>query len=89
MGIAAAFMVPHPPLIVPDVGKGEEKKIMDTIHAYHEIGKKDWGTETGYYCCRFPSSDNVCGLFPYFAGNGGIRRFRTVPGGAGEVSDGL
>ena len=33
MGIAAAFMVPHPPLIVPDVGKGEEKKIMDTIHA--------------------------------------------------------
>ena len=40
MGIAAAFMVPHPPLIVPDVGKGEEKKIMDTIHAYHEIGKR-------------------------------------------------
>ena len=40
MGIAAAFMVPHPPLIVPDVGKGEEKKIMDTVHAYHEIGKR-------------------------------------------------
>lgn len=40
MGIAAAFMVPHPPLIVPDVGKGEEKKIMDTVYAYHEIGKR-------------------------------------------------
>ncbi len=40
MGISAAFMVPHPPLIVPDVGKGEEKKIMDTIHAYHEIGRR-------------------------------------------------
>lgn len=40
MGIAAAFMVPHPPLIVPDVGKGEEKKIQDTIDAYHETAKK-------------------------------------------------
>ena len=34
MGITAAFMVPHPPLIVPDVGKGEERKIADTIEAY-------------------------------------------------------
>ena len=25
-GITAACMVPHPPLIVPDVGRGEEKK---------------------------------------------------------------
>ncbi len=40
MGITAAFMVPHPPLIVPDVGKGEERKIADTIAAYQEIGKR-------------------------------------------------
>jgi len=26
MGILAAVMVPHPPLIVPEVGRGEEKK---------------------------------------------------------------
>lgn len=31
MGILAAVMVPHPPLIVPEVGKGEEVKIKDTI----------------------------------------------------------
>ena len=29
MGILAAVMVPHPPLIVPEVGRGEEKN--DTI----------------------------------------------------------
>lgn len=40
MGIAGAFMVPHPPLIVPDVGKGEEKKIGDTIRAYQEAAKR-------------------------------------------------
>ncbi len=27
-------MVPHPPLIIPDVGGGEEKKIQKTIDAY-------------------------------------------------------
>ena len=33
-------MVPHPPLIVPEVGKGEEKKIQDTIDAYHRVAGK-------------------------------------------------
>lgn len=40
MGIVGAFMVPHPPLIVPEVGKGEEKKIQDTIDAYHKVAGK-------------------------------------------------
>lgn len=40
MGIAGAFMVPHPPLIVPDVGRGEEKKIGDTIRAYQEAARR-------------------------------------------------
>lgn len=33
-GIAGAVMVPHPPLIIPDVGRGEEKGIQATIDAY-------------------------------------------------------
>lgn len=36
-GILAAVMVPHPPLIVPEVGRGEEKKIQKTIDAYTEV----------------------------------------------------
>ena len=27
MSILAGFMVPHPPLIIPGVGKGEEKQM--------------------------------------------------------------
>ena len=38
-GIMAAVMVPHPPLIVPEVGRGEEKKIQKTIDAYTEAAK--------------------------------------------------
>lgn len=38
--ISGAFMVPHPPLIIPEVGRGKERKIQDTIDAYHEVGIK-------------------------------------------------
>lgn len=38
-GILAAVMVPHPPLIVPEVGRGEEKKIQKTIDAYREAAR--------------------------------------------------
>lgn len=33
-------MVPHPPLIIPEIGRGEEQNIQDTICAYHEVGKR-------------------------------------------------
>lgn len=39
MGISAGFMVPHPPLIIPDVGGGEERKIQKTIDAYHKAAE--------------------------------------------------
>lgn len=38
--ISGAFMVPHPPLIIPEIGRGEEQKIQNTIDAYHEAGRK-------------------------------------------------
>ena len=40
MGIVAAFMVPHPPLIVPEIGKGEERRIQKTIDAYGEAAQR-------------------------------------------------
>lgn len=40
MGIIAAFMVPHPPLIVPDIGRGEERKIQKTINAYKKVAER-------------------------------------------------
>ena len=37
MPILAAFMVPHPPMIVPAVGKGGEKQIVKTIRSYEKV----------------------------------------------------
>lgn len=36
MSVSYAVMVPHPPLIIPQVGRGEEKRIQKTIDAYDE-----------------------------------------------------
>ena len=37
MSVIAAYMVPHPPMIVPQVGKGSEKQIQKTIQAYETV----------------------------------------------------
>ena len=39
MGIKACYMVPHPPLIVPAVGRGGEKKILETTKAYERVAQ--------------------------------------------------
>lgn len=40
MPIQAAFIVPHPPLIIPEIGNGDEKQIQNTTNAFHTIAKK-------------------------------------------------
>ena len=40
MAIIAAFAVPHPPLIIPEVGNGREKGIQATVDAYEEVGRR-------------------------------------------------
>ena len=40
MAINHTFVVPHPPLIIPEVGRGEQRKIQPTIDAYENVGKR-------------------------------------------------
>ncbi|MGI6214477.1 MAG: AmmeMemoRadiSam system protein A [Christensenellales bacterium] len=40
MSIIGAAIVPHPPLIVHEVGRGEEEIVHKTIHSYREVAKK-------------------------------------------------
>ena len=40
MAILAAFMVPHPPMIVPSIGKGGEAQIQETIDAYEKVSNE-------------------------------------------------
>ncbi len=40
MSIIGAYVVPHPPLIVPEVGRGSEEQIIKTTKAYQEVAKE-------------------------------------------------
>ena len=40
MSILATYVLPHPPLILPEVGRGEEKKIQLTVNAYERAMKE-------------------------------------------------
>ena len=40
MAVLGAFMVPHPPMIVPAVGRGSEAQIEETTKAYEQAAKE-------------------------------------------------
>ena len=47
MAILGAVIVPHPPLIIPAVGRGREQEVQATIDAYRTAAKQvaDWKPE--------------------------------------------
>ena len=46
MSILAAFMVPHPPMIVPEIGQGSEAQVAETTRAYEQAEKELESFET-------------------------------------------
>ena len=40
MSILAAFMAPHPPMIVPEIGRGSEGQIEETTKAYRQVARE-------------------------------------------------
>ena len=48
MAVKGAVMVPHPPIIIPEVGRGEEKKIKETSDSYRRAAAKiaEWDPDT-------------------------------------------
>ena len=37
MAVLAGFVVPHPPILLPEIGRGEETKLQATMEAYREV----------------------------------------------------
>lgn len=70
MGILAGFMVPHPPLIIPDVGGGEEKKIQKTIDAYQRVAEKIGRLQPGTIVLLSPHQTMYADYFHISPGQG-------------------
>lgn len=40
MSLQGFYLLPHPPIVLPEIGKGEEKKIAKTSESFDEIGRE-------------------------------------------------
>jgi len=56
MTVLAAFMVPHPPLIIPEVGRGGEEQILETTNAYERVAEEVAGLEPDTIIITSPHS---------------------------------
>jgi hypothetical protein len=66
MSIVAAYMVPHPPLIIPEVGGGKEKSILNIIGILKEC--KEIVTDKPDHLLWFHRKMCPFRLYSYFTG---------------------
>ncbi len=83
MSVLAAFMVPHPPLIVPEVGKGEEEQIRETSQAYEQVAEEVAHLKPDTIVITSPHSVMYADYFHISPGREAAGSFRRF--GAGSV----
>ena len=84
MSIIAAFMVPHPPMIVPDVGRGSEKQVEKTIRAYEKVADEIAALKPDTIIISSPHSVMYSDYFHISPGTGAIGSFAEF--GAPQVN---
>lgn len=77
MGIIAGFMVPHPPMIVPEIGRGSEAQIADTIKAYEKIADEIAALEPETIVITSPHSVMYADYFHISPGSGAKGSFAS------------
>ena len=90
MGIKAAFMVPHPPMIVPNIGKGSEKQITKTIEAYEKVTEEIAQIKPETIIITSPHSVMYADYFhisPGAGADGNFKRFGAKEVGFSEYYD--
>ena len=80
MSILGSVVVPHPPIILPEVGRGEEEKISATTKAYKEIARRIVELEPETIVITSPHSIMYADYFhisPGVAASGNLSQFRA------------
>ena len=75
MPIVAAFMVPHPPMIVPEVGRGSEKQVEKTIKAYEKVADEIAALKPETIFISSPHSVMYSDYFHISPGSGAVGSF--------------
>lgn len=84
MPLLASFMVPHPPLIIPEIGRGGEEQIQETTASYVQVAKEIAGLRPDTIIISSPHA-------PYYGDYFYLASESTVEGnlsnfGAGNIS---
>ena len=80
MSVLASFMVPHPPMIVPAVGKGSEAQITATTEAYQRVAEEAAALKPETIIISSPHSIMYSDYFhisPGKSAKGSFRQFRA------------
>ena len=80
MPVLAAYMVPHPPMIVPAVGRGSEKQIRETTLAYERVAGEIAALKPDTLIVTSPHSVMYADYFhisPGSGAKGSFARFRA------------
>ena len=83
MSVIAGWLVPHPPLIFPEVGLGKQNQISATVAAYKRFGEEIAGAAPDTVVILSPHAQMYADYFhisPGSGAHGDMRRF-----GAGKV----
>ena len=80
MPVLAAYMVPHPPLIVPAIGQGSERQVDATCRAYARTAKEIAGLRPETIIISSPHAEMYADYFhisPGRTAEGSFSRFRA------------
>jgi len=75
MAIIASFVVPHPPLIIPEVGHGDENGIEETVKAYEQVGQAIAKIKPNTIIISSPHAEAYADYFQISDGEVGIGSF--------------
>lgn len=75
MPVIGSIMVPHPPLIVPAVGGGEEKQVAETIKSYEKAAEFIAGLKPDTLVVISPHAVMYSDYFHISPGNGAVGSF--------------
>ncbi|NLI22741.1 MAG: AmmeMemoRadiSam system protein A [Clostridiales bacterium] len=80
MAILAAYAVPHPPILLPEVGRGEERKISRTAQAYDEVMRRVARHRPDVLFLASPHADSYADYFhlsPGRVAHGSLEQFHA------------
>ena len=86
MPIVGAFMVPHPPIILPEIGRGEENVIARTIGAYRQAMQEAAALQPDTVIISSPHAEGYSDYFCVSGGNAGSGNFAEFGAPQVEIS---